>query len=105
MDANGKEIFMQDIITALVRKKQNLAEQKRHIEATAKARCKEIDGEILNIDNALNIINDAAKQFLCKACGGMGEVGYTDAAGSRDTKLCEQCKGTGVDVSTRKVNL
>lgn len=87
---------MQDIISALVKKRSNLIASKQKIEDDARSRCRELDAEIENINRALDTINSAAKQYLCKACGGTGEILYTDAAGGRDFKKCTACKGTGI---------
>lgn len=87
---------MTDIISSLTKKKATLLGAKRKIQEDAKRQCDELDIEIKRIDDALQTINDAAKQFLCPSCGGSGEEYYTDAAGSRDTRACHKCNGTGI---------
>lgn len=87
---------MNDIISALVKKKNHYAETKKRIKEEAKRQCDEIDVEIAKLDQALETINSAIAPYICAACHGTGEEAYTDAAGSRDTRPCSKCGGTGI---------
>lgn len=87
---------MADYIGALTAKKAKLVGARQKIQADADNQIQQINGQIQAIDRAIALLNDAVKDYVCKACGGTGEVRYTDAAGSRDWKECPVCRGTGI---------
>lgn len=87
---------MTDIVSALVKKKARFAEAKRKIQEEAKRQCDELDVEIAKVDQALDTINSTLAPYICPACHGTGEESFTDAAGSRDTRSCTKCGGSGI---------
>lgn len=87
-----------DIITKLTHRKTAIVAAKANIMRDAEAQCRKLDAELRSISKAIETINSAAQPFLCKSCGGSGEESYTDGAGSKDTKPCSACGGTGVRV-------
>jgi len=57
----------------------------------------EIDKEIAEEKEALTRIKEILSLYTCKACGGSGEERFIDAAGSRDSRKCGTCRGTGIE--------
>lgn len=84
------------IIETLIYRKSVYQRTQKSIRDDAERRCAELQTEIDKIDVALATINDALEPLLCKHCCGSGETSFTDAAGSRDTKPCQACGGTGI---------
>lgn len=87
---------MTDIVSALAKKKAHFLEAKRKIQDDAKRQCEAIDVEIAKVDQALETINSAIAPYICPVCHGTGEEPFTDAAGSRDTRPCTKCDGSGI---------
>lgn len=56
----------------------------------------EIDAEIVKLQASVDLVNEVVTPLLCKSCRGTGEESYADAAGSRDTRECRYCGGTGI---------
>lgn len=73
-----------------------LNQQRRKLTEEYEANCRAIDTEISRYKSALDTVNEAVKDIICPACAGTGEESYTDAAGSRDTRECSRCGGTGI---------
>lgn len=87
-----------DVITNITKKRAALIQRKRDITASYNAQIREIDTEISAINNAISVINDAMKDYLCPNCRGYGTVRICDAAGDMDDNTCPICKGTGVKI-------
>lgn len=87
---------MTNIVTALSCKRSRLFEWKRELQTEYFKKIEDIDKEIEQVNNAMALLNEAVKDYICPYCEGDGEVRYTDAAGSRDYKTCPYCNGTGV---------
>lgn len=89
---------MANAITILTEKRRRLGDRKAQLRRDYERQVKEIDAEINHINDVLKTIEEAAAQYVCKACGGTGVRSTIDAAGSRDEIPCERCHGTGFDV-------
>ncbi len=93
---------MFNIIDTLVDKRARLLKARRAIREEADRKIASLDAEISQINEAIDVINDACKPLICTCCGGTGEERYTDGAGSRDTRTCTKCGGTGIAVKESK---
>lgn len=87
---------MPDTINMLAIKRSRLLEQKRKIKEEYDRKIHEIDQEIKKINNAMQIIEDALKDYLCPRCKGSGEIRMCDAAGQMCDETCPKCGGTGI---------
>lgn len=85
-----------NVIGALYEKIRRLNQRKTSLTVEYNARCAEIDCELATLQSALQTANDAVKDILCPYCKGTGDESYTDAAGSRDSRKCSHCSGTGI---------
>lgn len=85
-----------NVVVAIYEKICRLNELKSTMTQQYNARCKKIDEELDVLRSALQTANDAVKDVLCDRCDGTGEESFTDAAGSRDTRECHACGGTGI---------
>ena len=74
----------------------NLQAKKVEIIREYEARIAEVDKEIAEETRTLERINEILSPYLCDKCDGSGEMRYTDAAGSRDSKKCDLCHGSGM---------
>lgn len=84
------------VMPEISKKRSALVMRKQQLTRDYKAAVAEIDGEISQLDAAINTINEALAPHLCKTCGGSGEHTFIDAAGSRDSEPCPECHGTGI---------
>ena len=87
---------MYNMVTGLSCKRSQLMARKHELQREYVAKVDEIDREIEKVNQALELLDEATKEFRCPNCDGTGEISYTDAAGGRDYKECPYCKGTGV---------
>lgn len=93
---------MTNAISILSTKRQKLITLKADYKREYESRIHDIDLEIEHINDALNVIEQAAAPYKCKHCGGTGTIYGTDAADSRDEEVCRYCHGTGIDISTKE---
>ncbi len=85
-----------NVLGALDEKIRRLNQRKADLTAEYKAQCAAIDSEIGSLQNARQTVIDTIKDILCTRCEGTGEERCTDAAGSRETRPCRDCGGTGI---------
>ena len=90
---------MENSVVILGMRRRKLVDQKLRLQRDYERQVKDIDEEIGQIDTAFKLINQITIPYHCKACGGTGQRVVTDAAGSREERTCEKCKGTGFDIS------
>jgi lipoate synthase len=70
---------------------------KRRIEDQYKRDIENIDQLIEAEKKTIAAIEEALAPVICKGCGGSGEESFLDAAGSRDTRKCRYCGGSGIN--------
>lgn len=87
---------MIDVIGSLAKRKSIYIRRKENAKKEYEAVVHECDAELAKIDEAIKQVNSALEPYICNVCHGTGEETFMDAAGSRDTKECSACGGTGV---------
>ena len=92
-------IYIFDIIGELHKKIESLNRRKNILARQYEEQITKINEEIDKYNMSIQIVNEAIKPYLCKNCNGSGEERFTDGAGSRDTRKCEVCGGTGIIAS------
>ena len=90
---------MTNTISILTTNRTKLCRQKAALKEEYERRAKKIDEEITAIDNALGVVEDAIKPFICPVCNGSGNGRKMDAAGQMEDCSCPACKGTGIKQS------
>ena len=87
---------MIDVFRALADKRSRLISDRDDLTERYNRAIADIDGEIDALNKAIATVNNAVQPIICPTCYGTGEERYTDAAGSRDTRPCRDCQGTGI---------
>lgn len=87
---------MHNTISILTERRAGLCRQKGALKEEYERRARKIDEEIASIDNALHIVEEAVKPFVCPVCKGSGNGRRADAAGQMEDCPCSACKGTGI---------
>ena len=90
---------MTNTISILTSNRAKLCRQKAALKEEYERRAKRIDEEITAIDNALRVVEEAIKPFVCPVCKGSGNSRKADAAGQMEDCPCPVCKGTGIKQS------
>ncbi len=85
-----------DVVSTLSARRARLIARRSEIKREAEQQVSRLDAEIADIDKAIDVLNAAVKDLLCKRCNGSGTIRVCDAAGDMEDETCPVCKGTGV---------
>lgn len=93
---------MSNPIEILNTKKRYLCDMKREAQLNAQKVIEELDKQIADVDRALEVINEATKQYLCPRCDGTGLIRRPDAARQMEDCECPMCRGTGIKLAGKE---
>lgn len=85
-----------NIFSEISKKRSALVMRKQQLTRDYKTVVAEIDGEISQLDAAINTINEVLAPHPCKTCGGSGEHTFIDATVTLVSEPCPKCHGTGL---------